>query len=155
MKEAFLLSNMIKAKMPTQTRPINIGMFSSVFNKLAYPGKWRHLSPVWKRTKRIFNRENDVKNHISAHRSLIISVAKKLFSRLNTLCTPLVWMRIAAVATLNTTSGYVVKCSVQNCVHCTSVIYCLVQNFVHCSRYRKCKILSAEYKMTILHYNST
>ena len=28
------------------------------------------------------------------------------FSRLNTLCTPLVWMRIAAVATLCTPSGY-------------------------------------------------
>ena len=28
------------------------------------------------------------------------------FSRLNTLCTPLVWMRIAAVVTLYTTSGY-------------------------------------------------
>ena len=34
------------------------------------------------------------------------------FSRLNTLCTPLVWIRIAAVATLYTTSGYVIKCSV-------------------------------------------
>ena len=45
------------------------------------------------------------------------------------------------VATLFTTSRYVIECSVQNFVHCTSNIYCLVQNFVHCSRYRKCKIL--------------
>ena len=85
----------------------------------------------------------------------------KNFSRLNTLCTPLVWMRIASVATKYTKSGYVIKCTsgiyclIQNFAHCTSGIYCLVQNFVHCSRYRKCKILSAEYKMTILHYNST
>ena len=45
------------------------------------------------------------------------------FSRLNTLCTPLVWMRIAAVATLYTTSGYVIKCS--KCRKCSQ------QNFVH------------------------
>ena len=39
------------------------------------------------------------------------------FSRLNTLCTPLVWMRIAKVATLYTPSGYVIgmlQCSVHN-----------------------------------------
>ena len=42
------------------------------------------------------------------------------FSRLNTLCTPLVWMRITAVATLHKTSGYVINCSVQNFVHCSS-----------------------------------
>ena len=40
-----------------------------------------------------------------------------VFSRLNTLCTHLVWMRIAAVATFFTPSGYVIRmlhCSVQN-----------------------------------------
>ena len=45
----------------------------------------------------------------------------KVFSRMNTLCTPLVWMRIA---TFFTTSGYIINCSVQNFVHCTSGIYC-------------------------------
>ena len=40
----------------------------------------------------------------------------KYFSRLTTLCTHLVWMRIASVATLYRTSGYV-KCIVQNFVH--------------------------------------
>ena len=79
------------------------------------------------------------------------------FSRLNTLCTPLVWMRIAAIVTLYTTSGYIInccvqnfvlgskcrKCSVQNCVHCTSGIYCLVQNFVHCTLYiSRCRVQS-------------
>ena len=52
---------------------------------------------------------------------------ESIFSRLNTLCTPLVCMRIAAVATLYMTSEYVISCSVQNCVHCTSSIYCRVQ----------------------------
>ena len=46
------------------------------------------------------------------------TVHKNLFS-LNMLCTPLVWMKIAAVATLYTISGYVINCSVQNFVHCS------------------------------------
>ena len=43
---------------------------------------------------------------------------RELFSRLTTLCTHLVWMRIVSVATLYTTSGYVMMCIVQNCT-CT------------------------------------
>ena len=38
----------------------------------------------------------------------------KPFSRLTTLCTHLVWMRVASLATLYTTSGYVMRCIIQN-----------------------------------------
>ena len=44
---------------------------------------------------------------------LIIVLGVITISWLNTLCTPLVWMKIAAIATLYTTSGYVISCSVQ------------------------------------------
>ena len=50
------------------------------------------------------------------------------FSRLITLCTHLVWMRIAS---LYTTSGYVVSCIVQNCVPDSKRLQAHVQNFVH------------------------
>ena len=40
------------------------------------------------------------------------------FSRLNTLCTPLIWMRIAAVAT----SGYVWICYKLQCTMYTAVV---------------------------------
>ena len=55
---------------------------------------------------------------------------ESIFSRLNTLCTPLVCMRIAAVATLYMTSEYVISCSVQNCVHCSlqHIQMCRVQS---------------------------
>ena len=51
--------------------------------------------------------------------TLAYILRKNCFSRLNTLCTPLVWMWIAAEATLYRTSRYVIKCSVQNFVHCS------------------------------------
>ena len=59
-----------------------------------------------------------------------------IFSRLNMLCTPLVWMRIAAIATLYTPSGYVrgmLQCSVQNSDFAATAVYnfCTLQ-FITC-----------------------
>ena len=50
----------------------------------------------------------------------------KFISRLNTLCTPLVWMKIAAVATLYTPFGYVIgmlQCSVQHSDFAAIAVY--------------------------------
>ena len=96
--------------------------------------------------------------------SFFAPIAIYSFSRLNTLCTPLVWMRIATVATLYTTSRYVIKCSVQNfvpgskcrkcsvqnCVHCTSGIYCLEQNLFESIYLAPLKLL---FNNTISHFS--
>ena len=49
------------------------------------------------RTVHTVQSDRTVQSTLSSHFSLPLSIS---FSRLNTLCTPLVWMRIAAVATL-------------------------------------------------------
>ena len=49
-----------------------------------------------------------------------VSITLKMyFSRLTTLCTHLVWMKIASLATLYTTSGYFMRCIVQKFCTCT------------------------------------
>ena len=71
-----------------------------------------HLQKSWFSNFRSLNLSNFT---ILAYKKIFLHCGSK-FSRLNTLCTPLVWMKNAAVATLYTTSGYVIKCSVQNFV---------------------------------------
>ena len=54
------------------------------------------------------------------------------------LCTPLVWMRIAAVATLYNPSGYVIgmmQCSIQNLDFAATAVYKILYQAVKC---RKC-----------------
>ena len=50
-------------------------------------------------------------------------------------------MRIASLATLYTTSGYVMRCIVQKFCTCTWSIYCRVQNFCRCTWSIYCRVL--------------
>ena len=58
----------------------------------------------------------------------------KSISRMNMLCTPLVWMRIAAVATLYNPSGYVIgmmQCSIQNLDFAATAVYKILYQAVN------------------------